>query len=300
MGVKALSNNSWVSFFVALVKAKQFRSLGRRVLRKAGKTAPDGFEISAPRVLQRNVWMFWDKGLDQAPEIVKMCIKSWHDKNPGWTIRVLDKDTVSDYVTMPELSSEMSIQSYSNLLRFRLLKEQGGVWTDATAYCVKPLDEWLPMVAQRGFFAFFWTPETRWFTWPGYTREVATWFLAAEAGNTVMSEWEEYSFRYWEGRQKPHLYFWCQTLFELLIYMRSPFRRALSSVPKFGAHAPHIVHDCIMRNRDVARVGEILDAGAAPVQKLRWQWDEDKLDLVKALLHEDGSAESADNTSKAS
>ena len=282
-----MARNSWVSLFVALVKAKQFRSLVRRLFRKAGVPKQDGFEATAPRILPRNIWMYWDQGLESAPEIVKMCIESWHAKNPGWTVRVLDKDTVADFVTMPDLSPEMSIQSYSNLLRFRLLKEQGGVWADATAFCIRPLDEWLPMVAQRGFFAFFWTKETRWFTWPGYTREVATWFLASEPGNPIMSDWEEYSFRYWEGREKPHLYFWCQTLFELLIYMRRPFRKALRGVPKIGCLGPHLIHDCIVRQRDVARVAHILDGGAAPVQKLRWQWDDEKLAIVKTLLHID-------------
>lgn len=280
-----MAGNRWIFSFVSLVKIKQFRSLGRRLSRKVGVQQEDGFETSAPRLIPRTIWMFWDKGLDSAPDIVKMCIDSWHVKNPGWTVRVLDKDSVAEFVNIPPLSPDISIQSYSNLLRFRLLKEHGGVWADATAFCVKPLDEWLPIVAQRGFFAFFWTNETQWFTWPGYTREVATWFLASEPDNPIMADWEHYSFRYWEDRQKPHLYFWCQTLFELLIYMRRPFRRALRSVPKISCFGPHMVHDCLQREREIARVGQIIDSGAAPVQKLRWQWDEPMIAIAKTLLH---------------
>ncbi|WP_157054275.1 capsular polysaccharide synthesis protein [Ruegeria sp. 6PALISEP08] len=282
-----MARNPWILFFVSLVKVKKLRSLVRKVTRKIGKAQPDGFEAAVPRTIPRNIWMFWDKGIDEAPEVVKMCIASWQAKNPGWTIRVLDRNTVKDFVDLPPLSPEMSIQSYSNILRFKLLKDHGGVWADATAFCIKPLDEWLPIVGQRGFFAFFWTPETRWFTWPGYTREVATWFLAAEPGSPIMVDWYNYSVRYWEKRQKPHLYFWCQTLFELLIYMRRPFRRAWRQVPKIGCLGPHLVHDCVIRNRDTARIARILDNGAAPVQKLRWQWDKQKLAIAKSLLHVD-------------
>lgn len=284
IGALDLAGNPWLFLFVSLVKGKQLRSFARRLTRKAGKTQPDGFDNAVPRIIPKNIWMFWDKGIDEAPEIVRMCIASWQDKNPDWTLRILDKDTVAEFVDMPKLSPEMSIQSYSNILRFKLLKEHGGVWADATAFCIKPLNDWLPIVGQRGFFAYFWTPETRWFTWPGYTREVATWFLASEPQNVIMADWYDYSVQYWKNRQKPHLYFWCQTLFELLIYMRRPFRRALREVPKFGCVGPHLVHECLLRQRDHARVARILDDGAAPVQKLRWQWNAQHLEIAKKLL----------------
>lgn len=280
-----MAKNYWIVLFVALVKVKQFRSILRRLARKFGKPQEDGFKQSAPRVLPRNIWIYWDRGLDAAPEVVKMCIESWQIKNPGWAVHILDQDTVSEFISMSESLSEMPVQAYSDLLRLRLLKEHGGVWVDATAYCVRPLDEWLPIVAQRGFFAFFWTPETHWFAWPGYNREVATWFLASEPGNLIIADWESYSFRYWESRHAPHSYFWCHTLFELLGYMHRPFGRALRSVPKIGCHGPHIVLDCIMRERDTSLVAPIIDSGAAPVQKLRWQWEGETLVTVKKLLH---------------
>lgn len=282
-----LVKNSWIALFVALVKAKQFRSILRRLVRKIGKRQEDGFEQSAPRVLPRNIWIYWDSGLDKAPEVVKMCIESWRAKNPGWKVHVLDQDRVCEFTTMPKLSPSMPIQFYADLLRLRLLREHGGVWVDATAYCVRPLDEWLPVVAQRGFFAFFWTPETYWYTWPGYHRAVANWFLASEPGNVIISDWEKYSFRYWENRNKPHSYFWHHTLFELLGYMHQPFRRTLRSVPKIGCHGPHIVQDCILRKRDISLVAPIINSGAAPVQKLRWQWEGETLSIVKELLHVD-------------
>ncbi|WP_171052643.1 capsular polysaccharide synthesis protein [Ruegeria sediminis] len=284
VGVLVLAGNSWLAFFVFLFKGKQLRSFARRVIRKAGMPRPDGFEKSIPRTIPRNIWIFWDTGIDNAPEVVRMCIESWKTNNPNWTVQVLSKETVAKFVDMPPLSSEISIQSYSDLLRLKLLKERGGAWADATTFCVKPLDEWLPVLGQRGFFAFFWTRETRWFTWPGITREVATWFLAAEPNHPVVSDWCDYSIRYLDKRRNPHTYFWCHTLFELLIYLRRPFRKALCEVPKIGCFGPHLVHDCVMRQRDLPRAARILERGAAPVQKLRWQWHEEQLAIAKSVL----------------
>jgi len=285
MRVDVLSTRKpWIWFFGLVVRLKQLRSLGRRIIRKLTGQTRDGFENSAPRLIPKTIWIFWDTGEENAPDVVKMCVASWRLRNPNWTVHVLDRTTLSRFIQMPELSPEITIQAYTNLVRFRLLKEHGGAWVDATSFCVRPLDHWLPVVAQQGFFAFYWTKADRWFTWPGYTREVASWFLASEAGGEIISAWEEYSFDYWDGRRLPHLYFWCQSLYEVLRYLRPSFRRADHSVPKLGCLAPHIVHDCVLRARDPDRVARIIADGAAPVQKLSWKWTEEQIGLAKTLL----------------
>jgi hypothetical protein len=53
-----------------------------------------------------------------------------------------------------------------------LLRRHGGVWADATCYCLQPLAEWLPSkLAPAGFFAF---------DRPAPDRMLASWFLAAQ------------------------------------------------------------------------------------------------------------------------
>ncbi len=75
-----MARNPWILFFVSLVKVKKLRSLVRKLTRKIGKKQPDGFEAAVPRTIPHNIWMFWDKGIDEAPEVVKMCIASWQEK----------------------------------------------------------------------------------------------------------------------------------------------------------------------------------------------------------------------------
>ena len=58
----------------------------------------------------------------------------------------------------------------ANVLRMELLARHGGVWVDATCFCVRPLDEWLPAQMSSGFFAF---------ARPARSRLLANWFLAA-------------------------------------------------------------------------------------------------------------------------
>ena len=274
----------WIGLFIATVWIKMAPSLGRRFVKKIRGQKPDRFDNSVPRKIPRTIWMYWDGGENAAPELVRICIASWRDKNPGWTLHVLDRSSVDDVTTVPHSPADIPVQSFADLLRLRLLNEQGGVWADATTYCMKPLDHWLPVAAQRGFFAFTWTKSDRWFIWPGMTRSVTNWFLASEPGGTIIACWEKEAFKYWEGRKSPHVYYWPHVLFELLELTNRAFRRSYESVPKIGCYGPHLVHDCVTRGRDPDLVVELLASGALPVQKLRWNWTTDRQELAMSLL----------------
>lgn len=278
------SQKPWVWFLVVVLGVKYLRSLARRIMRKLTGHKPDGFAAAIPRLIPKTIWIFWDSGEEGAPDVVRICIASWRLRNPAWTLRVLDMAASSQAASMPPLPTNVPIQTYADLLRCRLLNEHGGVWADATSFCVRPLDHWLPMVAQRGFFAFVWTRNERWFTWPGYFRELANWFLASEPGGTIIADWDRYGFSYWEGRKTSHVYFWPHVLFETLLYLRPAFRKAYREMPKIGCLGPHLIHDSVLRARDTDRVARIIADGAAPVQKLSWKWTEEQIGLAKTLL----------------
>lgn len=91
--------------------------------------------------------MYWHSGIENAPLLARICIESWRRKNPGWTVRVLDDAKLGNWVDMKdvrELNPRITIQAFSDVLRWRLLAQYGGVWADATLYCNRPLDDWLP------------------------------------------------------------------------------------------------------------------------------------------------------------
>lgn len=128
------------------------------------------------------IWLYWHQGELKAPEIVKRCIASWRDRNPGWDVKVLDSSTASEASGLDEQwildRPDISMQFLSDIIRIALLARHGGVWADATVYCARPLDDWLPEHMSSGFFAF-----------EGLRggRMIASSFLAAEKGNLIPS-----------------------------------------------------------------------------------------------------------------
>ena len=140
------------------------------------------------------IWFLWLQGLNEAPEIVRLCLDSWRRCNPGWEVRTLDRaglDRLIDLSVIPAASLESaSPQALSDIARVRLLAAHGGVWADASAFCVQPLDDWIWSELGGGFFAF---------SAPGRDRLISSWFLASAAGGPLISALDAAVVRYWSG-----------------------------------------------------------------------------------------------------
>ncbi len=135
--------------------------------------------------IPKKIWMLWLQGWDNAPELVRKCKTTWVENNPDWEINLLTKDTLSDFVSLPEIYSnhlKLTPAAFSDVLRIHLLAKFGGVWADATTWCAKPLDLWIERVTEdRGFFAY---------SKPGPDRPIASWFLAAQENNYIADKFQ--------------------------------------------------------------------------------------------------------------
>ena len=86
------------------------------------------------------VWVMWWQGLDSAPEIVKICLRSQKEylSNDVFEYTLLTKDNYLNYVTLPRVIIEKFDKGYitvthlSDIIRALLLNEYGGLWMDAT------------------------------------------------------------------------------------------------------------------------------------------------------------------------
>ena len=154
------------------------------------------------------IWSLWLQGWQDAPPVAVACLRTWRVMNPGWQVHALDQDSLTGYLP-PDFISKLRVAekkpaAVSDRIRIELLHRYGGVWVDATAMCMRPLDEWLPLSMQSGFFAF---------CKPVPERMVASWFLASEKGSYIVERWRKATWDYWEERLEEHDYFWFQPTF---------------------------------------------------------------------------------------
>lgn len=181
--------------------------------------------------LPRTLWTLWLQGWDVAPETAQACLASWRRLNPEWEVRALDRASLSSVIGTEALSRILrpkSDQAMSDEIRIELLHAHGGVWTDATAMCAQPLEQWLPARMATGFFAF---------DRPVSDRPLASWFLAAKRNSEIVSAWRQRVVEYWNA---PHAedYFWFHNLFAELCIQDKRVRTLWNTTPTLPAKHP--------------------------------------------------------------
>ncbi|MDY6861879.1 MAG: capsular polysaccharide synthesis protein [Thermodesulfobacteriota bacterium] len=132
-------------------------------------------------MITKKIWTYWHQGWGQAPSLVKQCKTSWDRLNPDYEMYALDHSSLFDHIDFPVKidikRKDLTIQKISALGRLALLSKYGGVWTDATVMCTRPLSEWLEEYYGSQFFAF---------RSPGKDRLMSNWFVAAEAESVII------------------------------------------------------------------------------------------------------------------
>ena len=173
----------------------------------------------SPERLPRRIFVFWDKGLESAPEIVRYCASTWLKINPGWTVEVLDQAAAEAILPRKSLPAKLKIAHYADILPTKLLHDRGGVWVDATCLCLAPLNSWLlPVFNQTDFFCFY---------RPGSDRLVSNWFLASTQRGVLISEWNRQTTRFWARRQRRYPpYFGTIIFFEYMVRRSRKVRKA--------------------------------------------------------------------------
>ena len=105
------------------------------VVRKYADTAEphtDAIGKDAP------IWIVWYQGEENAPEIVRMCIDSVRRHSGSHPVILLTRDNIGEYVKIPDHITEklesgsVTLTHFSDILRFALLSQCGGIYLDAT------------------------------------------------------------------------------------------------------------------------------------------------------------------------
>jgi hypothetical protein len=166
--------------------------------------------------------------------LLQACRRTWELNNPDWTIHCLDRRNVISFIDDCAVRTaiedlDQTPQVRAEKIRIALLAQHGGVWADATTYCLRPLNEWLFDMLGSGFFAFA-------NSIPG--RVVSTWFLAAKPSNYIVERWSKITREYWEGRTDAHEYFWLNFVFAAECEKNPAVRLIWDNTPKISAAGP--------------------------------------------------------------
>lgn len=164
------------------------------------------------------VWWCWLQGLENAPDVVKACLRSLQRNLPkDYEIRVIDEHNWTEWVTLPQYIVEkrsagrIPAALFSDLLRLELLIKYGGSWIDATVLCTGDDGDYMDArkLLESDLFLFqYTTPEG------GPFKGISNRFISAHSNNKVLMTLRDMLMAYWRDYDCTldyyifHLFFW--------------------------------------------------------------------------------------------
>lgn len=93
------------------------------------------------------IWICWWTGEENAPQLVKQCIKSIRRNAGTHPVHMITEQNYIHYLEIPDFiidkvnNQDMCIANFTDYLRVSLLEKYGGLWLDATIFCRGPIPE---------------------------------------------------------------------------------------------------------------------------------------------------------------
>ena len=93
------------------------------------------------------IWVCWWSGEEDAPALVKQCIKSIRNNAGEHPVNFITEKNYVKYLKIPDYilekvaSGKMCVANFTDYLRVSLLEKYGGLWLDATIFCTNTIPE---------------------------------------------------------------------------------------------------------------------------------------------------------------
>ena len=188
------------------------------------------------------IWIFWYQGLDNAPDVVKVCYKSVKEHAGTHPVILLTKDNYRNYVSIPDYieqkvkEKKITLTHFSDILRVCLIYEHGGLWMDSTLMLHYPLPDYvfnLPLFTRNidRSQTYYRYPET---TWCGF-------FIGGYKGSPYIKAIRDGMFKYWLYHNSLINYFIIDYFTAALRMHSIAFKEALSSIPYNNKRVTHLM-----------------------------------------------------------
>lgn len=182
--------------------------------------------------LNNTIWTMWWQGEENAPLVIKECIRSMRLHSNGHPVVVLSEDNYMDYVQLPKnilqcfydsINDRTSLSKctldktkLSDFIRLYLLSNYGGVWADASILFTNDLDDI--------FFENNWGTlgqDNKWYIGRG---KWSAFFMSSHRGNGFCRFCYDMHVEYWNSERYWVNYLMIDHIFDIAYKERNYFK----------------------------------------------------------------------------
>lgn len=205
------------------------------------------------------VWVSWLQGYKEAPVLIQKCIDSIKKYSGGQNFCFITMQNYKEYVDVPDYlikkleNGTITLTFFSDILRLLLLDKYGGLWVDATVFCIGDFQH---LYKESEFFAFRITAEDD-------GRAAASWFMYSEKGHILVKETLHLLLQYCSKMERMEHYYMIHYFFRMVAECYS---EVWEKVPVIEVSDCYLLHKKINEAYDVKALKEL--EKKMPVQKL--------------------------------
>lgn len=169
--------------------------------------------------IEHNIFVFWWDGFERAPDIVKKCLKSVETSYRGFNVIQISKDNYKNYTDIDPIILEgfergkVSVQTFSDILRFNLLKNNGGMWIDATIFFMNEYDLTLKLKDGQSFNTLEFASSGEFLNYKGFECSWSGFFIASKKNGLFVRTMDAIFREYYRMYGTYTLYFFIDAAF---------------------------------------------------------------------------------------
>lgn len=135
--------------------------------------------------IPKTIWTYWHTGY--LPNLIHSCIKTWKNHNKDYTIVVLTKTNLKNYlpdVNIYRYKHATSQQKIADFIRLEILERYGGFWVDASIIMTESLD----VIRDKGDFVGYYLED---YTTDSMYPVIENWFFGCVTENLLVKKWNK-------------------------------------------------------------------------------------------------------------
>lgn len=188
-------------------------------------------------IKNKTVWICWLQGIENAPDLVKVCYESVCKNLSDWNIIVITSENLNEYADIPLYIMDkwkngiITNTHFSDILRSELLARYGGLWVDSTVLCTGQVPNY---IEESELFIYQCLKPGL----DGHCIVGSSWLIYSQTNNAIMCAVRLLLFEYWKLNNHLLDYFLFHHFMSITLEY---FKKDWDKIPKVPNDLPHML-----------------------------------------------------------
>lgn len=220
------------------IKELQIEDKSYRILEREFNPFIQNYSYSnRESIVNYTAWICWMQGEENAPDLVRACIKSVRTHLTNFDVVILSESNINEYIKLPEHimkkyhEGKISKTHFSDILRIAILCEYGGLWLDSTVLCTDA--EFANKIIELPLFVY------KVMNLDQNDEEAimsSSWLISAKSNNPILMLTRDILYKYWEIHNYLSNFFLLHLCFALAARKN---RKEWNNIPMYNNRSPH-------------------------------------------------------------